>query len=178
MKKLVLVLSFLMLASFANAQKISFDPENGAIGAGVMLTGEEKTTFTWDSSFVAIKWHTVGFANRRVSTGIGVEFHPGAMLSFTEGKVTVNQIDSVNARVWSLNRANTSLLQIPGDVWESMYLGSDLLIYEAGSKDWTGDFSARLVYGVEEQAGPGRIQFEIYMFEKYRPISFAIFYHF
>jgi hypothetical protein len=59
-----------------------------------------------------------------------------------------------------------------------MYLGSDLLVYEAGSKDWTGDFSARFVYGVEEQAGPGKIQFEIYMFEKYRPISFAVFYHF
>jgi hypothetical protein len=178
MRKLIFALIFFVVASIASAQKISFDPENGAIGAGAMLTGDEGTTFTWDSAFAAVKWHSITFAGDAASTGVGLEIHPGAMLSFTEGNVIVNQIDSVDARIWSLNRVKASVLQVPGEIWESMYLGSDLLVYEFGSKDWTGDFTARFVYGVEEEVGSGKIQFEFYMFEKYRPISFCIFYHF
>jgi len=178
MKKLALVVAFLMCAGMASAQVIQFDPENGAIGFGTMLTGVDNTTFSWVSSFGAVKWHSITFAGDLASTGVGLEFHPAAMLVFQEGGVTASQIEEVDARLWSLNRIKTSVLQIPGDVWESMYMGTDLLIEEFGSKDWTGDFTARFVYGVEEEIGSGKLQFEFYMFEKYRPISFCVFYHF
>ena len=178
MKKLALLVAFLMCAGVASAQKIAFDPENGAIGFGVMLTGENNTTFSWKSSFGSVKWHSITLAGDSASTGVGLEFHPGSMQTFRDGDTWVAQVDEVEARIWSLNRVKASVLQIPGDVWESMYLGSDLLVQEFGSKDWTGDFTARFVYGVEEEAGPGKIQFEFYMFEKYRPISFCLFYHF
>ena len=178
MKRLALVLAFLMVSYFAHAQKISFDPENGAVGFGAMLMGDEATTFSWKSSFAAIKWHSIGFANRTVTTGIGLEIHPAAVLTFTESGVVVNQVEEVDARIWSLNRVTASVMQIPGDIWESMYLGTDLLIQEFGSTDWSGDFTARFVYGAEDDLGPGKLQFEFYMFEKYRPISFCLFYHF
>jgi hypothetical protein len=77
-----------------------------------------------------------------------------------------------------MNRVKMSVTQLPGELWESMFIGTDLLVYEGGSLDHTGDFSARLVYGVHEKAGPGWIDLEIYMFEKYRPVSFAMFYRY
>ena len=45
MKRLALLVAFLMCAGMASAQVVQFDPENGAIGFGAMLTGSEAWSF-------------------------------------------------------------------------------------------------------------------------------------
>jgi hypothetical protein len=159
----------LMLAQPAQAQ---FVIEEVSVGGGSMF-GDEAMTFSWDAAFFAVHWQGITVTDA-ARTGLGVEIHPATVVSSFEDGVNVQAIDTVDWRLWSLNRVKMSALQIPGEVWESMYLGGDLLLAEGGGFDFTGDFSARFVYGVRE----GPIQLELYMFEKYRPISFAMMYRF
>jgi len=171
-----LALAFaLMLAQPAQAQTkiLQFEPTDFSIGGGSML-GEEAMTFTWDSAFAAVHWHGVALFGDNASSGIGVEIHPASVVSSFENNVSVQSIDTVDWRFWSLNRIEMSALQLPGEIWETMYIGSDLLLAEGGGNDYSGDFSARFVYGVKD----GPVQLEFYMFEKYRPISVAFFYRF
>ncbi len=161
---LALVLA-LALAQPAQAQ-ISFEPKDFSVGGGSMF-GDEAVTFSWKAAFAAVHWHGLSVLNSG-TTGVGVEIHPATMLDGPES------IDTVDWRFWSLNRAKMSVLQIPGEIWESMYLGGDVLVAEGGAVDFTEGFSARLVYGIRE----GPIQVEIYMFERYRPISFSFMYRF
>lgn len=173
---LAIAFAFLLSSSSIEAQIIKIDPGAIAIGGGSML-GEEDLTFSWEAAFAAIQWHGVAIASNNASTGIGVEIHPAAVFTYFENEddnLNVQAIENVDWRLWSLNRVKTSVFQIPGEIWEQMYVGTDLLVAEGGSTDFSGDFSARFVYGVAD----GPIEFEIYMFEKYRPISFAFFYRF
>lgn len=175
LKKFIALVALLIALAppMARAQAVGFNIKDLSIGGGSML-GEENLTFSWDGAFAAVHWHGVTFASENGTTGLGVELHPAAVVSIFENGVNAQLVDTVDYRLWSLNRLKVSALQIPGDIWESMYLGSDLLVAEGGSLDYTGDFTARFVYGIRE----GPIQLEIYMFEKYRPISFAFFYRF
>lgn len=177
MKRLIAVLICLLLPVMASAQTIRVEPSEISLGGGAMI-GENGIIASWDSAFAAIQWRGVQmFADNFVS-GVALEVHPAAVLSFKEGNALVQYIEQVDFRVWSMNRVTMSALPLPGEIWESMFIGTDLLVYEGGSKDHTGDFSARLVFGVQEKAGPGFIDLEIYMFEKYRPVSFAMFYRY
>jgi hypothetical protein len=177
MKRFVYLLAILLLPALVSAQVIRAEPTQISVGGGSMLA-EENMTFSWEAAFGAIHWHGVELFGRNGTTGVGVEIHPAAVLSFSEGNIRLSQMDQVDWRLWSLNRVKVSALQLPGEIWEKMYLGSDFLIYEGGSTDYTGDFTARFVFGVKEKAGPGWLDFEFYMFEKYRPISFAVFYRY
>jgi hypothetical protein len=173
---LALALCFL-LAQPVQAQTIKVEPTQISVGGGAML-GDNGIIASWDSAFAAVQWHGVAMFSQNVTTGVGIEIHPAAVLSMNEDGVFVQAIDQVDWRLWSMNRVKMSALQIPGQLWESMFVGTDLLIREGGSTDFTGGFSARLVYGVKEKAGPGWIEMEIYMFEKYRPVSFAFLYRY
>jgi len=171
---LALAFAFL-LAQPAQAQMkiLQVEPVEFAVGGGSML-GDEAVTFSLDAAFAAIHWHGFALFDSNASSGIGVEIHPASIVSSFEDGVAVQFIDTVDWRFWSLNRIEMSALQLPGEIWETMYIGSDLLLAEGGGNDYSGDFSARFVYGVKE----GPVQLEFYMFEKYRPISFAFFYRF
>ena len=177
MKKAVLCLAFVLFPALAFSQGFEFEVGEVSLGGGAMI-GDNGIVASWDSAFAAIQWRGVKLADEAFVTGVGIEFHPAAVLKFTEGNVRITQIDSVDFRIWSLNRLKMSTLQIPGEVWDMMFIGTDLLLHEEGSTDYTGDFTARLVYGVQEKAGPGFIDLEIYMFEKYRPVSFSVFYRY
>jgi len=177
MKRLVAVLVCLLLPVMASAQTIRVEPTQISLGGGAMI-GENGIIASWDSAFAAIQWHGVQIYDDNIMTGAGIEIHPAAVFSYKDGNILVQDISQVDFRVWSLNRVKMSAMQLPGEVWESMFIGTDLLVYEGGSKDFTGDFSARLVFGAKEKAGPGWIDLEIYMFEKYRPVSFAVFYRY
>ena len=177
MRKICILLALLSAPALVSAQSIRAEPSQVSIGAGSML-GDEGTTFSWEGFFGAIHWHGVEIMNRQITSGVGIEIHPAAVFSFTENNISIQQVDAVDFRVWSLNRLNMSVFQLPGDVWEELYIGSDFLIVEGGSTDFTGDFTARFVFGASEKAGPGWLDLEIYMFEKYRPISFSILYRY
>lgn len=176
MRKFLLLLALLLVPATGFSQKIQAVPTQISVGAGSMF-GDEEMTFSWDGFFGAIHWHGVEIANGEMTSGVGIEIHPATVISFSDGSTHIHQIGDVDFRVWSLNRLKMSALQIPGEIWEEMYIGTDLLLIEGGT-DHTGDFTARLVFGVQEKAGPGWIDLEIYMFEKYRPISFAMFYRY
>lgn len=177
MRYLIAIMLCLMLPVMVSAQTIRVEPSEISIGGGAMI-GENGIIASWDSAFAAIQWRGIQmFADNFVS-GVGLEVHPAAVFSVKDGNVLVQAFDQVDFRVWSLNRVKMSATQLPGSVWESMFIGTDLLLYEGGSTDFTGDFDMRLVYGVQEQAGPGFIDLEIYMFERYRPVSFAVFYRY
>ena len=171
---MVLALVFALVAAPAQAETkiLQLNPKDFSVGGGAML-GEESMTFTWESAFAAVHWHGVALFGD-ASTGVGIELHPASVVSSFENNVSVQSISDVDWRAWSLNRANMSMLQLPGEVWEMIYLGSDLLLAEGGGNDYTGGFDARFVFGVAD----GPIQVEFYMWEKYRPISFAFMYRF
>ena len=175
MKRAFVFVAALLLATSLSAQAIRVEPTQISLGGGAMV-GDYGIIASWDSVFGAVHWHGVQMFDDGVTTGVGLEIHPAAVLKMWEDNVFVQAIDQVDFRIWSLNRVKMSVLQLPGPIWDSMYIGTDLLVYEGGSMDLTGDFSARLVYGVKEEAGPGWIDLEIYMFERYRPVSFAVFY--
>lgn len=180
MKRLVYLLALLLIpvTSFSKEKMkiLQAEPTQISIGGGSMF-GDEGMTFSWDGVFGAIHWHGVKIADGNMTSGVGIEIHPATVLSFSDGNIHIQQMGDVDLRVWQLNRLKMSVFQIPGEIWDEMYIGTDLLILEGG-EDYTGDFTARLVYGVQEKAGPGWIDLEIYMFEKYRPISFAILYRY
>ncbi|UCD56789.1 MAG: hypothetical protein JSV16_13335 [Candidatus Hydrogenedentota bacterium] len=158
---LVLVFA-LALASPAQAQ-IELDWKDFSVGGGSMF-GEESVTFSWDAAFAAVHWQGVGIFGQG-STGAGVEIHPASIVSVVEdGSMS---IDTVDWRLWSLNRVKMSVFPLPGEIWDSMFLGSDVVVAEGGGFDFTEDFTVRFVYGF--QVDP--VQIEIYMFEPYRPIS-------
>jgi hypothetical protein len=123
--------------------------------------------------FGSIQWHGVQMFADNVTSGVCIEVHPAAVLSFSEDNTRIQQVSNVDWRIWSTTRMKMSALKIPGDIWESMFLGTDLLVQEGGSNDWTGGFTARLVYGVREKAGPGWVWVDIYMFNEYQPVSVA-----
>lgn len=171
-----LALAFaLMLAQPAQAQTkiLQVEPDNFAVGGGSMF-GDEAMTFSLDAAFAAVHWNGIALFGANASTGIGVEIHPASVVSSFEHNVSAQSISTVDWRFWSLNRLEMSALQLPGEIWEMMYIGSDLLLAEGGGNDYSGDFDARFVYGLRD----GPFQIEFYMFEKYRPISFAFFYRF
>lgn len=177
MKRFFMSLVFLLFPMLAFPQVIRVEPTQISVGGGAMI-GDNGIIASWDSAFAAIHWHGVEMFAANVTSGVGIEIHPAAVVSGWEEGVFVQAIDQVDWRIWSLNRVKVSALQIPGSIWESMFIGTDLLIQEGGSKDHTGAFTARLAFGVKEKAGPGWIDLEIYMFEKYRPVSFALFYRY
>lgn len=171
MKRLSILLALVFAASIAQAQTkiLQLEPMNFAVGGGSMF-GEESDLFSFDSAFASVQWNGIALFGPIASTGIGVELHPASILSDGD---SVQSIGNADWRFWSLNRLEMSALQLPGEFWDDMYLGGDLLLAEGGT-DYSGDFSARFVYGLRE----GPVQFEVYMFEKYRPISFAFMYRF
>ena len=175
MKRLFVFLAVLFLSPSLSAQVIRVEPTQISVGGGAMI-GDDFIITSWDSAFASIQWHGVSMFDADLTSGVGLEIHPAAVLSFQEDGIRMQAIDQVDFRVWSLNRLKMSALQLPGPIWDSMFIGTDLLVYEGGSTDHTGDFTARLVYGVREKAGPGWIELELYMFEKYRPVSFALLY--
>jgi hypothetical protein len=175
MRRLLILALALALPALAGAQKIRAVPYQIAVGGGAII-GDNGIIASWDSAFATVQWHGIQLFEDNVSTGLGIELHPASVISVTEDKVRISSIDAVDARVWSMNRVKMSVTQLPGSIWDLMYAGTDLLIYEIGSKDYTGDFDARLVYGVKDKVGPGEVVLEIYMFEKYRPVSFAALY--
>ena len=178
MKRIAFVLAlFLSTTSLLSAQVIRVEPSQISLGGGGMI-GAGGMISSWDAVFAAVQWHGVQLFADNMTTGVGIEIHPAAVFSYKEGQTLTQFVDVVDWRLWSLNRMKMSALQLPGEVWESIYIGSDLLIEEGGSTDFTGGFTARMVFGVQEEAGPGWIDLEIYMFEKYRPVSFSVFYRY
>lgn len=136
----------LMLAQPAQAQTkiLELKPSDFAVGGGSMF-GEESTTFSLDAAFAAVHWNGIALFGE-ASTGVGIEIHPATIIS--DGNM-VQFLDNVDWRLWSLNRIEMSALQLPGEIWELMYLGSDLLVAEGGGNDYTGGFDARFVYGLK-----------------------------
>jgi hypothetical protein len=177
MKRFFMFVAFLLSPVLTFPQVIHIEPTQISIGGGAMI-GDNGIIASWDSAFATVQWHGVSMFADNVTTGIGVEIHPAAVWSETQDGFRLQYVEDVDWRLWSMNRVKMSALQIPGGVWESMFIGTDLLIQEGGSTDFTGDFHARLVYGVKEKAGPGWVELEIYMFEKYRPVSFAVLYRY
>ena len=182
MKRFVYLFVFLLLTAMGLSQQkehkvLSAEPTQISIGAGSML-GEESMTFSWVGFFGAVHWHGIRIMDDTATSGVGLEIHPSAVFSYSDSDASIQKFEAVDWRVWSLNRLKMSTFQIPGEIWEKIYIGSDLLIAEGGSTDFTGDFTARFVFGSREKAGPGWLDFEIYMFEKYRPISFAFLYRY
>lgn len=177
MRNICILLALLLAPALVSAQSIRVEPSQVSLGLGSVFA-DESMTFSWEAFFGAIHWHGVEIMNRQITSGVGLEIHPAAVFSSSKDNISIQQFEAVDFRVWSINRLDMSALQIPGDIWEKLYVGSDFLIAEGGSTDFTGDFSARFVFGAQEKAGPGWIDLEIYMFEKYRPISFAILYRY
>ena len=163
----------LSLAQPAQAQTkiVKIQPSDFSVGGGSMF-GEESMTFSWDSAFAAVHWHGIALFGEKASSGVGVELHPASFIS--DGNGGTQSVGNADWRFWSLNRAEMSALGLPGEIWEMMYIGSDLLLAEGGGNDYTGGFDARFVYGLRD----GPVQIEFYMFEKYRPISFVLMYRF
>jgi len=171
---LALALAFILSAQPAQAEDVKIlelKASDFSVGGGSMF-GEESMTFDLDSAFAAVHWHGVALFGPAGSTGVGVELHPASFVD--DGNGGTQSVGNADWRFWSLNRLNMKTLQLPGEVWEMIYIGSDLLLAEGGGNDYTGDFDARFVFGLNE----GPVQIEFYMFEKYRPISFALMYRF
>ena len=143
---------------------------------------EESITFSAKALYGTVQLHGVGFPalQEGTSTGIAIEGHPARLFSQAGGDFKLQVLENVDFRVWSINRVPVSA--IPINIFQSgtlsrVFSGVDVLLYEQGPGDWTGEHDVRLVLGGDLGVlGPGNIVAEIYMFQQGIPIAFAISY--
>ena len=153
-----------------------------AVGFGSFFD-QEAVTFSTKALYGAVQLHGIGFPALKegTSTGIVIEGHPARLFAETsEGGVRLQALDNVDFRLWSINRVPMSA--IPLKIFQSgtmsrIFSGGDILLYEQGPEDWTGEHDTRMVLGGDLGVlGPGNVVVEIYMFQKDIPIAFAVFY--
>lgn len=156
-----------------------------AFGVGSFFD-QEAVTFSTEALYGAVQLHAIGFPGLKegTSTGIVIEAHPGRLISKTidDGLRIQSIVDDVDYRVWSVNRVPISAIPIDAlqsGILSRTFVGTDLLLYEGGPRDYTGDFEARFVIGGDLGVlGPGNVIVEIYMLQQDVPIAFSIFYGF
>lgn len=145
---------------------------------------QESVTFSAKALYGTVQLHGVGFPAlaEGTSTGIAIEGHPAQLLTKSGGDFRFQALDNVDYRVWSINRVPMSV--IPINIFQSgtlsrVFSGLDILLYEQGPEDWTGEHDTRMVIGGDLGVlGPGNVVVEIYMLQQDVPIAFAIFYGF
>ncbi len=143
---------------------------------------QESVTFSAKALYGAVQLHGVGFPAlaEGTSTGVSIEGHPAKLFSQAGGDFRLQVLENVDFRVWSINRVPVSA--IPINIFQSgtlsrVFSGIDVLLYEQGPEDWTGEHDTRMVIGGDLGVlGPGNVVVEIYMFQRDVPIAFAIFY--
>ncbi len=169
----------------AEDEKVRFQFTTAAIGFGSFFD-QEAVTFSSEALYVAVQWHGIGLPviKEGASTGLLFEGHAAQILGQEEfgNSMRVQSLSSVDYRLWSMSRIPISA--IPLNILQSgsvsrMYSGTDILLAEGGSGDYTDDFDVRLVFGGDMGVlGPGNLAFEIYSFQDDQSIAFAFFYGF
>ena len=160
---------------------VRFQIKQWALGFGSFFD-QEAVTFSTKALYGAVQLHGVEFPAlaEGTSTGIAIEGHPAQLLTQSEGDVRFQALNNVDFRVWSINRVPVSA--IPINIFQSgtlsrVFSGVDILLYEQGPEDWTGEHDTRMVIGGDLGVlGPGNVVVEIYMFQRDVPIAFSIFY--
>lgn len=164
-------------------ENLRFQFNTIAFGFGSFFD-QESVTFSTDALYGAVQWHGVGLpvVKEGTSTGIMLEGHVGKIFGQEEFvySMRVQGLMTVDYRIWSITRVPISAIPLAalqaGSV-SRMYSGTDILLAEGGTGNYTDNFDVRLVFGGDLGVlGPGNMAFEIYSFQENLPIAFALFY--